>query len=271
VLSAHFTNKEMRLRLVSDAYDEAGQFAQRYLGPDVAKLAIVAPELASIFRTHFYMRTAENTFISLPNGTRIDPAAIPANIEWLLMLGSYELPFVPKQSVHIPFKNGTDNAANSDASASGPAVDAYTLVRIASKLEVNFISGPLGPFLTKIEGLSEAESVGRWSTGKEVVLTFSKPLPNRFELVIDAFALGPNVDKAIKLGVNGKQYEMALTGQPSTVTVQVTSDRSDNKITIEIPEPISPKALGSSSDPRTLGVALRHLIVRQPIQIREKS
>jgi phosphoglycerol transferase len=267
LLSAHFTNKELHSRLVSDPYDEAGQFVQRYLGPDVAKLAIVAPELSSIFRTHFYLRTPENTFINLPNHSRVDSSAIPANIEWILMMGSYQIPFELKQSVQIPVKAASLNLSNYDLITSALPVKTYTLVQIASTLTVDFLHESLPPALTHVDGLSTMDPVGRWSIGKEIVLTFSKPLPKRFELAINAFALGPNAEQAIKIDVGGNQYNIVLASQPSTVKISVVSGRNDNKIKIEIPQPTSPKDLGLSADTRTLGVGLKLITIREPIQI----
>jgi phosphoglycerol transferase len=269
LLSAHFTNKELRSRLLPDAYDEAGQFVQRYLGPDAAKLAIVAPELSSIFRTHFYLRTPENTFINLPNYTRVAASAIPAHIEWILMMGSYQIPFDLKQSVQIPVKATLFSLSNSNLMTSSLPMETYTLVQIASSLTVDFLQELLPPALTQVNGLSTLDPVGRWSTGKEIVLTFSKPLPNRFELAINAFAFGPNAGQAIKIDVGGNQYNMVLATQPSTVKISVASDSNNNKIKIEIPQPISPKDLGLSSDARTLGVALRRITIREPIQINQ--
>jgi phosphoglycerol transferase len=267
VLSGHFTNKEMRLRLVPDAYDQAGQFVQRYLGSDVAKLVIVAPELSSIFRAHFYMSSQQTEFINLPNHSRIDPDSLPANKEWMLMMGPYENPFDVKELIHIPVKEVAFNLANSNVMASERGRDAYTLVRVASNLTLDFLQGPLPAGLTRVDGLSASEPIGRWSTGDEIVLTFSKPLPKRFEVAVDAFAFGPNVGRPIKLSVGGQQYHMLLSGQPSIAKIAVASDRNDDKVRIEVPQPISPKDLSLSADTRRLGVALRHITIREPIQI----
>jgi phosphoglycerol transferase len=267
VLSGHFTNKEMRLRLVPDAYDEAGQFVQRYLGSDVAKLVIVAPELSNIFRAHFYMRSQQTTFINLPSHSRIDPESIPENKEWLLMMGPYDNPFDIKQLVHIPAKEVTFNLSNSSVMTPESTVNSYTLVRIASNLTVNFLDELLPLALTGVEGLSATESIGRWSIGKEIVLTFSKPLPKKFEITLNAFAFGPNVGQPIKLSVGERRYHMMLSDQSSIVRIPVLSDRNNNKIKIEIPQPISPKDLGLSADTRKLGVALKIITILEPIQI----
>ena len=267
LLSAHFTNKELRSRLLPDAYDEAGQFVQRYLGADAAKLAIIAPELSSIFRSHFYLRSPQSTFINLPNNTKIAPSVIPAHIEWILMMGGYEIPFDLKHSVQIPVKASVFNPSDSSLMTSSLPMGAYSLVQIASSLTVDFLQESLPGALTQVSGLEQLDPVGRWSTGKQIVLIFSKPLPKRFKLGINAFAFGPNVGQTIKIDVGGNRYDMVLSSQPSTVEISVAADRNDNKIKIEIPQPTSPNDLGLSADTRTLGVGLRLITIREPIQI----
>ncbi|WP_342617363.1 glycosyltransferase family 39 protein [Rhodoferax sp. GW822-FHT02A01] len=265
LLSGHFTNKEMRLRLESDAYDEAGQFVQRYLGSDVAKLVIVAPELSSIFRAHFYMKSQKTAFITLPNNSRIDPHSISENKEWLLLMGSYDNPFDIKEMIRIPERTQPFNLSNFNVAPKESSLDSYTLVRIASSLTVNFLDESLSPQLRKVEGLAVKEQIGRWSTGKQLLLTFSKPLPEKFELTLDAFAFGPNIGEPISMEIGGKLYKFVLSGKPSTVKISIASDRRDENIKIEIPDPISPEDLGLSSDTRKLGVALRLITIREPL------
>jgi phosphoglycerol transferase len=183
------------------------------------------------------------------------------------MMGSYEIPFDLKQSVQIPVRATLFNLSNFNLMTSSLPMKSYTLVQIASSLTVDFLQESLSPALTQVTGLSTMDPVGRWSTGKEIVLTFSKPLPKRFELAINAFAFGPNAGQAIKIEVGGNQYKMVLESQPSTVEISVASDRNDNKIKIQIPQPTSPKDLGLSADTRTLGVGLRLITIREPIQI----
>lgn len=144
ITSAFNVSKDFSARLSPDVYDQAGQFANRYLGKDTAKLVIFGPDLASLYRTHFYMKTAETSFFAIPNGERLEaktrperqqsllpgpagglktlagPDLIPDGKEWLLLIGNYQYLFEPLVKIHVPVTY-----------PSGAVAGEYTLVKIS--------------------------------------------------------------------------------------------------------------------------------------------
>lgn len=264
IASTYFVNKEMRLRLTPDIYDQAGQFTQRYLGEDTAKLAIVGADLSSIFRTHFYMKTQATTFINLANGQSIQEGAIPEDKEWLLLIGDYKHPFEVKEQIKIPVKSASPFIFPfADEVAADAPVDVYSLVRIASSLTIDFMRNADPQILMKTTGLSKPETIGQWSEGDEIRLQFAKKIPSTFELTLDALAFGPNVNRSFELHVGDRRYAFQLGAEPTIARISVDSGGDSNTMIIKIPQPTSPRETGLSSDERKLGLALRKITIRE--------
>lgn len=130
ITSASNVSKEFSSRLNPDVYDQAGKFVNQYLGKDTAKLVIFGPDLASLYRTHFYMSTAETLFFAIPNGQPLDPKLIPEDKEWLLLIGNYQYPYTPIEKIHILVKN-----------AEGDVAGAYTLLRLSYPTSLQITPG----------------------------------------------------------------------------------------------------------------------------------
>jgi phosphoglycerol transferase len=263
VSSAYYINQEMRMRLVPDVYDEAGQFVDRYLGADVSKLAIIAPELSSIFRAHFYMKSQETTMVSLQNNSHITADVLHFGTEWLLLIGPYNNPFVENQLIHIPVKAAPYNLSKFNIAIPDQQVSYYTLLNVAPKFIIDFSKASFPPALRNVEGLSVAEPIGRWSVGNEVILTFQDKLPKRFDILIEASAFGPNIGKDVIIIVNGKRYFATFGEQISVVNISTSSEKSGDNLKILIPHPIAPSQLGFNADTRTLGIALKSIRIRE--------
>jgi phosphoglycerol transferase len=130
VTSADAVSSALSYRMSADVYDQAGQFASRYLGKDTAKLMIVGPDLASLYRTQFYMSTPGTLFLTVPNGQPLDTKRIPEDRSWLLLIGNYQHSYDPMESIHIPVKG-----------ASGDLPGDYTLMRISHTTSLQIIPG----------------------------------------------------------------------------------------------------------------------------------
>jgi phosphoglycerol transferase len=99
-------------RLIPDVYDLAGKFTNDYLGKDTAKLVIIGPDLASLYRTHFYMKTPETLFYAVPNGSDIDPKFLSNNKVWLLLIGNYQESFISFEKIYFDVIITNDKSNN---------------------------------------------------------------------------------------------------------------------------------------------------------------
>jgi phosphoglycerol transferase len=253
--SFYYVNKELRVRLIPDAYDRGGKFAEEYLGSEGSKLAIVGADLASLFRANFYMRAQGAEMVVANNGTEIDAASISTDRTWLLLIGDYKIPYKVNEIVHV--------------GASGDRAPLYTLVKIAKDRQFDFRKNTIPAGIQSITGFSVLESFGRWSEADEVHITFSEDLPYRYDLAITGFAFGPNRQAMFKLTAGNDQKSFKLTGEPSTIHMIVSTDKTHNSLRIKIPYPVSPKTLGLSDDNRHLGIAISSIVIRPLAKITE--
>jgi len=115
--------------------------------------------------------------------------------------------------------------------------------------------------VSKIEGLSGAESWGTWSEGDKVVIEFTTPLPEKFTVRLIASAFGPNAEKDFTMHVGKSSKTFKIVGQPEDQTIEFTNPERSNVLTINVPFPISPKEIGVSEDERKLGIGLVQLKV----------
>lgn len=139
IISAILITKAFSPRMSPDVYDQAGQFANRYLGKDTAKLVIFGPDLASLLRAIFYMSTPHTLYFAVPNGQNIDTQLKPlisnGGQEWLLLIGDYKYSFDPKEKIHIPVKNVSGGVAGDytlisykrECDSSSPNLDRKTI------------------------------------------------------------------------------------------------------------------------------------------------
>lgn len=136
-----------------------------------------------------------------------------------------------------------------------PSVDWPTLYM------VNF-SSPQLPIITS--GLSYAESWGRWSDAKEVRFEFPAPLPETFNLQLEANAYGPNVDRDFALLIGEDTYVFTLSGTPEQRVFKINNPLKVRSFVIKVPEPVSPRQWGESTDTRKLGLGIRMMRITSP-------
>ena len=145
-----------------------------------------------------------------------------------------------------------------------PAFTAYMddrLGRYPSRLEDGFVLGKDGipDFLAQVEGLSPAESWGRWSDAglaRRVRLEFVAPLPRSFVLEISAAAFGPNIGVPVKVIVGGEEKEVTFTAQQTVASVRLDNGSGSRTIELVPPKPTSPSSLGLGADRRRLGIGI---------------
>jgi len=110
-------------------------------------------------------------------------------------------------------------------------------------------------FIESVKGLSGPEPWGRWSDGKEVILTFKNPLPEKCELVIRATVLPDNAGRPIPLKVGQWEDDLKITPDPieksKDYKMKIKNTDQAKEIRITIPNPAQP----GNGDSRTLGIA----------------
>ncbi|MFP5239238.1 MAG: DUF7024 domain-containing protein, partial [Acidobacteriota bacterium] len=116
-------------------------------------------------------------------------------------------------------------------------------------------------------GLSQPEPQGRWTDanlapGARVVL--SRPLPQRFELVLEARPYGPNAGRpvAVRIGDVEREYVFNDPEGYQDVSRQFVTGGGLREITIIPPAPASPAKAGSGKDARRLGLSIKAIEVR---------
>lgn len=228
---------EVRQRQVPDVYEDASQFAKRYLHADVARLVVIAPHPAPLLRALFHLDNARVAAIQKEEGTHINRADLPHDAEWALLIGRYD---VPKEL---------------DGSLT---FDNYSLLHLAGERILDFRTTGW-PAVVRARGLGAPESWGTWSNGPEVTIQFAGNLPARFRLSLRAQAFGPNVGKPVEIEVGRELHTMRLDQESKSVT-QVFHTAGDEKmLRFRIPQPVSPKSLGINDDERLIGIGLTEL------------
>ena len=123
----------------------------------------------------------------------------------------------------------------------------------------------LPDFLYFLDGTSlHAEPWGRWTDGPIVTLGFRKPLPRKFELVVDAHAFADNANRPVRIHVGSVRTAIKVSDQPGVrYQISLTNPDGVDTLVLRIPKPVSPSKLrpGQSDDHRALGLALARLKV----------
>jgi phosphoglycerol transferase len=245
VLAAGYSgSRELRQHLVKNAYDRAGIFAHQYLDADQrAGLAVIGSSPGELFRTLFHVDHPDTAMVGIAENASLDYSKIPAGKEWLLLIGDHELPSDGRYKI---------------------SMDGFSLIRMTLGDTVEFRKASWPGVIDRVSGLSESESWGRWSNAKVVKLEFASPLPRRFELGLRAHAFGPNVGTSISIRVGRHRKSIRLAPSPQDVSLSFETDGGERSVMIEVPQPVSPKALGLGNDERTLGIGVARLRIVVP-------
>lgn len=124
---------------------------------------------------------------------------------------------------------------------------------------VDFKKSEWPEIVLSARGLSGVESWGTWSVGDVVMLEFSRPLPQKFAMVLVANAFGANCGREFMVCVGETSKQFVLSESYEKRVFEVSNLAASTQIKIIIPLPTSPKSLGMSEDTRMLGIGLREL------------
>lgn len=241
VISTAFVSAELGNRLVPDVYDRTGQFIHGYLNAaEASKLMVVAPSVAGVLRTLFYIDQPNAHLMIVPDGGQIEPKSLFAGDQWVLTIGTYSLP----TEFHL------------DQSLNG-----YSLFRVVKPYFVDFRSSSWAGVLTAARGLFPHENWGAWSSNKSVVLEFDNALPRNVIVHLTAIAFGPNVGKVFTMQLGSQAKTFSLSETAHEVSIPFEDVAGAKTLTILIPNPTSPSEIGLSADERKLGIGLVELRV----------
>jgi hypothetical protein len=129
---------------------------------------------------------------------------------------------------------------------------------------VDFTSKEVPSSITKINGLSENESWGRWSDARmgSIKFIFKDKLPRNFILEIQATTFGPNKGGNVLVTAGSAEKYFLLNNNEgvSNYIIKFTNVDADS-IEIFPPKPTSPKSLGIGDDNRQLGIGFISLMI----------
>jgi phosphoglycerol transferase len=221
--------------------DRAGKAAHRYVPAAERKLITVAGlDPQEIMRAQFHIDDKDTSMLELPKGQPILPYQIPPHGKWLLVVGDHALPAGMQAEI---------------------ATKDYQLVRLDTHRRVlarAILSEPFGKgLIAAAEGMSGAESWGRWSDRKQAVLHFAEPLPRRVFLILKAMAYGENATQPFTLHLGGTTTSFMLGQAPQEVGLWLATDGKQRTLTIDVPHPAAPTPDGvPGGDHRLLGIGI---------------
>ena len=124
--------------------------------------------------------------------------------------------------------------------------------------KLDFSKPGIPSYISEFTGLSNPEVWGRWSDArlsKDVQFVFAKPLPNQFKLLFRVFSYGPNIGKYLYIRSGKEVHKIQLRGDSQDYTILFKPDgTSRNRITFQVPSPISPSEVDGGSDNRLISV-----------------
>ena len=122
-------------------------------------------------------------------------------------------------------------------------------------------------FISRIQGISVKEALGRWTDGSKTEIEFIKPLPKNFILEISAGAVPYWQNKPIKIVIGKLEFEAKFgkSGSwtsPTIVRIPIKSDGMAKSIVFEFPDAKSPNQLGIGSETRKLVMFLTSIRIK---------
>jgi phosphoglycerol transferase len=240
-LSSAYMIKEMNNRRTPDEYDRAGMFARHYLrSNELSKVLVVGSDRYKLYRPLLCLDNPAASTEIIAVGAPYDVSRLPETKEWALVIGDHP---VTDDVFHKISLNG------------------YTLVRLRKPRTLDFQTDSLHGVVSSISGLNNSgsnaygPSVG-YSTGKEVVIHFCEPLPERFKLSLKAYAIGPNVGRNFVISTGSRLQEFSLGADVTDKILEIFNPERSNTIRLRVPQPAAMESWGPKIDNTLFGVVL---------------
>lgn len=110
-------------------------------------------------------------------------------------------------------------------------------------------------------GLSTYHPWGTWSDAANLTVEFARALPPRVTVRLQAYAYGPNIGKTFIAHVGDSAVKFTLSAVSETRILVFDNASGSFSITIDVPEPTSPKIFQQELDERTLGINMSELSI----------
>ncbi len=223
--------------------DDAGIIVHHYLAHADAEHTVVvasAAEAGEAFRALFHLDAGAASLHLLPDLRGYACTDLPAATAWVLFLGP---------------------GAHHCKALEVLTGDNFSLLYLGAPYAIDFATTVRPAVIESMSGLSGHEDFGRWSDGRQVVLTWLRPLPRRFVLQVTAAAFGPNVQRPVSVHCGAARAQLTFAATASTVAVTLNQETQARTLIFDIPQPSSPKSLRLSADERRLGIAFQQLVI----------
>lgn len=231
--------------------DRAGALVRRTVPADERKfLTVAGHDAVEVIRTQFQIDDKDSQLMLVPPGAPIEEERVPTHRKWLLVLHDHPLP------------------ANFKPLVVDPDFSLYRLAVPERRIGATSFDRPFGPgsIVVGAEGLSNVESFGRWSDGRQVVLHVAEPLPKKVRIRIKASSYADNADQPFVLRVGEASARFRVQNHPMEERVlTLDTDGAQRSIVIEVPHPVSPQEHDHTSDTRLLGIALGEIVISEAL------
>lgn len=128
---------------------------------------------------------------------------------------------------------------------------------------LDFARDALPTWVAGLAGFSGREPWGRWTDARAAHVDLAVPLPQRFTLQINvAHAMPPNVDRDIVVEIGGIRRTFRI-GPSMTAAVAIAFElpAPARRLTLHVPEAVSPRELGINADTRRLGIGVASIAI----------
>jgi len=211
-------------------------------------LTVAGTDAIEMIRAQFHIDDKDSELLLLPENAPVGEDVLPTHRKWLLVMRRHPLPTDYKPTLVTP------------------EFSLYRLDIPQQRIGRIDFSKPLDGVVAEVRGLSNVESFGRWSDGKQVVLRLNTVLPRKVRLTIRASSYAGNADLPFVLRIGAASASLRVPHHPmKTQVVTLETDGAQSSIVIEVPHPVSPMETDGSPDQRQLGIALGEMIIATPL------
>ena len=224
-----------------DVYDRAGIVARNMLSAEeIRKLAVIGDNPIELSRVAFYLDLMPPNIKTIKSGSIFEESMMPNGMDIALVLDGHHVISTTKTIKRF---------------------DEFSLLGGGGQISVNFgLESFTDKQVSYVSGLYMPPEVwGSWSIGKSVEIGFKKRLPDKFLLKMNVRGYSTNIGKDFVLRVGGFSKKFQVKDNFQEIELNLENPNQVNSISIEIPNPISPKSVGSGDDERLLGLAIRSL------------
>jgi phosphoglycerol transferase len=216
---------------------------------DLNKLVIVQDTHLTQTVPLIYLNKALIPMVGIsPDQYKFNLDELPVGKDWVILMGNHELTGKRLSETHMDYFS----------------FGGVTIFGGHGEIFLDFKRSEWRGSINKISGLyNPPEPWGAWSISRKVKFEFAKPLPRKFDLIMNARAYGPNLKKdfVIKLGDREARFKVNSFPEFKLIAVSIENPARLNCFEIMVPKPTSPRSYINGEDDRELGIGLQYLKV----------